>query len=201
MVEVSSPGRVSPRIKSIDVEANLLGERIAERERLADAMSRKAFASIGVLLFGLLVLPAAYRLQAKMGIHAASAQDAQVIAERQLADRKAVLALQQPKLQDTQMLDTLHTYADNYFEQLTLLLNSASSGMVFSSVKCDVLGGDMKVVAKADAESYGIARDFVATLGKGPKTSTATLKGWRRNEDFGAGGVSFDVETTAKVGK
>ena len=201
MVEASSPGRVSPRIKSIDVEANLLGERIAERERLVDAMSRKAFAGLGILLFGLLVLPAAYRLQARMGKKALAAVEAEGVVARQLADRNEILKLQQPKLEDTQMLDTLHLYADNYFTQLTSLLNSASSGMVFASIKCEVLGGEMKIAAKADAESYSIARDFVAASGKSPKTKSATLKGWRRNEEFGAAGVSFDVEKTAEVGQ
>lgn len=201
MVEASSPGRVSPRIKSIDVEANLLGERIAERERLLDAMSRKALASLGLVLFGLVILPAAYRLQAQVSQKAIAAKAAEGIAARALAERKAVLEVQQPKLKDSQMLDTLHTYSENFFTQLAGFANSASAGMVFSTIKSEVLAGEMKIMAKADAESYSIARDFVAVAGKVPKAKTATLKGWRRNEEFGPSGVSFDVEFTAEVGK
>lgn len=201
MVEASSPGRVSPKIKSIDVEANLLSERMSERERLLDALSRKGLAALALLVFTVFVLPAAYQIQSRMAAKEKTIAVEESTVARKLSDLKTQLAGVQPGIQDNQMLDLSRTYSGNFLSQITALLESSSSRMVFSGLKCEVLGGDLKVSAKAQAESYADARVFVDKSAKLPKTKSAVLKQWRQDAEFATSGVAFEVERVAEVGK
>lgn len=201
MVEASSPGRVSPKIKSIDVDANLLSERITERERHLEALSRRGLAGFGVLVFAIVALPTSYGLQGKMAERAHAVATREADAAKRLADRKAVLAALQPKMQSTAMLATIRGYSGDFLKQFASFTNSANSRMVFSGVKAEVNGGQVRLSGRADAESYGAAREFVDRLAKLPQTKSAELKQWRQNDEFAEGGVAFEVERVAEVGK
>ncbi len=201
MVQANSPGRAQPRIKTIDVEANLLAERIGERERLLDALSKRALAGFLVLGFALVALPAAYKLQAKTVVKEAEAHVAATTAEKLLADKKAILTSAQPVVQETEMLSRVRSYATNTLAGIGGILNSSSDKMVLALMKVEILGGEMKVSLRADAESYPVARDFVAKLAKLPKAKQVTLKSWRQNEEFGPNAVSFEVQHSAGVGQ
>jgi len=201
MVQANLHGRAQPKIKTIDVETNLLSERISERERLLDALTRRAIIGILVLCFAIIALPTAYRVQAKTTERAAAASIAATKAEKLLADKRAILTSAQPVVQETEMLSTVRTYSGNLLGQVGRFLNSSTDKMVFSNIRIDVLGGDLKLTGRADAESYAVARDFVARLAKLPNAKQVTLKKWRQNSDFGAAGVTFEVEYSAGVGK
>ncbi len=201
MVDVSSPGRAAPKVKSINVEANLLSERIAERERLLDTLSRKAVAALLVLVMAAITLPASYRLQSRMAAKAESVQQTEAALARDLGALKTELDSTKPMMQDNQMMGTSRTYSHNFMHQLISFLNASGSSMVFSSVKGEVLGGELKISASADAETYAAARDFVDTTGKTDRTKSSVLKLWRHNPDFGPNGVTFEVEKMAVVGQ
>lgn len=198
-MEVSSPGRVQPKIKSIDVEANLLAERIAERERLLEALTRKALAALGVLIFALLVLPLVYRMQARVAgaAHAAALIEADVA--KKLAARKAVLNAMLPKVEGTALVERVHSDSFSVLSLLSGFVDASNDRMVLSSLRGEVVGGDVKTVARADAESYSAAREFVDAIGRLPGTKSAVLKQWRQNEEFGAGAVNFEVEHVGQV--
>lgn len=201
MVQVNSPGRVPHKIKSIDVETNLLAERIGERERLLEALSKRALAGFLVLGFAIVSLPIAFRFQAKTAERLVLAKADASRFQSVLTDKKAILTTAQPVVQETAMLGTARLYASNLLTQIGGFLNCASDKMVFSAIKIDVLGGDAKFSARADAETYGAARDFVEKLAKLPGAKQVTLKKWRQNPEFSATGVTFEIEHAAGVGK
>lgn len=201
MVDVSSPGRALHKTKSINVEANLLAERLGERGRLLDAMSRKAFWGVGILVFALMVLPSAYRVQDRLSKKAASRAAEASVVMREVADKQAILDSAKPVVEDSKMLTDSRKFSDSLLRQLSVVLNASDSDMVFSAIKVEVIGGEMKLTGRADAKSYRIARDFVNRISKAPDTKAASLKQWRLNDDFGPNAVGFEVERTAEVGR
>lgn len=99
------------------------------------------------------------------------------------------------------MISDTRTFSSNLLEQTLTVLNASDSDMVFSSIKIEVLGGDMKLSGRADAKSYRVARDFVTRLANAKGTKSAVLKQWRLNEEFGPNGVAFEVDRVAGVGR
>lgn len=200
MVQASSPGRAQHKSKTLDVEVNLLAERIQERERLLDALSKRAIAGLLVLAFGAFSLPAAYRLQDRAAQKASQALEAAALVQRELAERQTILTSAKPAMQETQMLESVRGYSSNLLLQLSGFLNAATDKMALSTLKVEVIGGTMKVSGRADAESYAVARDFVAKLAKLPGTNQVTLKKWYQNPEFARNGVTFEVDHSAQVG-
>lgn len=201
MVDVSTPGRAQPKTRTINVEANLLSERLIERTRLLDAMSRKAFWGVGILVFALMVLPTAYRMQRDLGNRAAALAIEAGTLQRNLANKQAIVESSKPAVEDSRMISDTRTFSSNLLEQTLTVLNASDSDMVFSSIKIEVLGGDMKLSGRADAKSYRVARDFVTRLANAKGTKSAVLKQWRLNEEFGPNGVAFEVDRVAGVGR
>ncbi len=201
MVDVSTPGRAQPKTRTINVEANLLSERLIERTRLLDAMSRKAFWGVGILVFALMVLPTAYRMQRDLGKRAAALAIEAGTLQRNLANKQAIVESSKPAVEDSRMISDTRTFSSNLLEQTLTVLNASDSDMVFSSIKIEVLGGDMKLSGRADAKSYRVARDFVTRLANAKGTKSAVLKQWRLNEEFGPNGVAFEVDRVAGVGR
>lgn len=201
MVDVSTSGRAQPKTRTINVEANLLSERLIERSRLLDALSRKAFWGIGILVFALMVLPTAYRVQYRLGKRAAVLAVEANTLQRNLANKQAIVESSKPAVEDSRMISDTRIFSANLLDQMLAVMNASDSDMVFSSIKVEVLGGEMKLSGRADAKSYRVARDFVTRIAKAEGTKTAVLKQWRINEEFGPNGVAFEVDRTAGVGK
>lgn len=201
MVDVSSPGRALPKTRSINVEANLLAERIGERERVLEALSRRAFWGVGILVFAMLVLPTAYRIQDRLSSKADMLSAESALLQRQVANQQAILDTARPVVEDSKMIGDTRMFSQNVLRQLSVVINSADGDMVFSSLKIDVLGGEMKLGARADAKSYRVARDYIGRISKAAGTKSAVLKQWRLSEQFGQNSVSFELERTAEVGR
>jgi len=201
MVDVSSPGRALPKTKSINVEANLLAERLGERGRLLDAMSRKAFWGVGILVFALMVLPSAYRVQDRLAKKASDRAAEANVVMREVADKQSILDSAKPVVEDSRMLADSRRFSENLLRELSVVLSSTDAEMVFSSVKVEILGGEMKLSGRADAKSYRVARDFVNRISKATGTKSASLKQWRLNDDFGPNAVGFEIERIAEVGR
>lgn len=201
MVDASSPGRALPKTRSINVEANLLAERIGERERVLEALSRRAFWGVGIMVFAMLVLPTAYRVQDRISGRADKVSAESALLQRQVANQQAILDTARPVVEDSKMIGDTRMFAQNVLRQLSVVINSADGDMVFSSLKIDVLGGEMKLGARADAKSYRVARDYIGRISKAPGTKSAVLKQWRLSEQFGQNSVSFELERTAEVGR
>lgn len=201
MVDASSPGRALPKTRSINVEANLLAERIGERERVLEALSRRAFWGVGIMVFAMLVLPTAYRVQDRISDKADKVSAESALLQRQVANQQAILDTARPVVEDSKMIGDTRMFAQNVLRQLSVVINSADGDMVFSSLKIDVLGGEMKLGARADAKSYRVARDYIGRISKATGTKSAVLKQWRLSEQFGQNSVSFELERTAEVGR
>jgi hypothetical protein len=201
MPDVSSPGSALPNIKTINVEANLLGEWLAKRDRVREEVVRYLMLIGGVAAIALVALPVLWRVHS-------SAQAATAKAEKRMKQLGSTLAQYQsqkdeasPRLAHQEMLKTTRVQADEFLGQMVLLMNAASTDMAFGSVQADILGGQMTVRCKADAQDFATTRKFVTDAGVGPGVKSAVLVSSRSSELLGSNGVSFEFIKRLEVGQ
>lgn len=192
-------GRAETR-RTIDVEANLLTERLSEHSRLVRVAHRKLLV-IGLSMFvaGAL-LPSIYGLRAAcakaVAIHEAKAGNL----AKTLSTLQADHAMSVPRIDEHELSRTMRLQATRLLGQLSLVLNSVPKNAACSSVKADVMAGEMTLVISADANGFEAMREFVLKASEGPNTTSAILVSTKRSEALGTGSVSFDFVKKARVG-
>lgn len=188
---VNSPG-LEARNKTINVEANLLAERIAEREKVLIAVRRKFLWLVCVLLSGLLFVPPMLAFSAAESRRTERLAKQQQILAAQLASLQAEQRSAEPKLLQQRMMEDVRGNAQRFLGQLLLVLNAAPPQMAFASVKADMNSGEMRIVSRADAESYTAARQFVDGAKGGPGVVDTITSSTRRSDTLGPSGVTFE---------
>lgn len=193
MSDVSSLGRGSPRIKSINVEANLLSTRLAERARVAEASRNRLLLISAVLCVLALGAPPLYQYQVVQGgrVDAAQVENDKVQAE--FAALQAQVEEATPKVQESELYAVLRKQADEFTGQLVFLMNSTTSGVTISSVKADVMSATLTLTCNAEAESFEEAQAFSANAKAGPQTKDVFLSSARLSTNLGGKGVGFDL--------
>lgn len=193
MQDMSSHGRVSPKTKSINVEANLLSERVAERLRIAEASRNRLLLIIAVLGFLGLVAPPLYQFQA---VEAAKVKNAQVEHDKV---HETLAALQKqvdeasPKVQEGELLILLRNQANEFIGQTILLMNCTTEGVAISTLEADVMSASMTLKCSADAQGFEDAQAFAANAKSGPFAKDVFLSSARLSTALGGKGVGFDL--------
>lgn len=199
MSDVSLHGRVAPKSKSINVEANLLAERLQNRTRTREQM-RKRFVSyfVGVTMVAI-VLPPLHRLYEKT----AARYKVSIAADKLLSTQLSALQKQQdsvkPVMQDKQTLDSLHRHAHEYLGHLTLFLNNVSPEVSLSNFTVQWKDKSMEFNIQAQSVSYKEAADFVALTGKSPNATQTTLSTMNSDATMGPDGVNFALDQLVTV--
>lgn len=193
MTEVSSSGRAAPKIKSIDVQANLLSQRLADRERLWRASRRKLFAIGAVVTIAAGSLPSLYTSAAAASLKAAKAEKTAATVKGLLTKTREAAKVAEPKIQSFEMLQGSKKYARAFLAQVVATLNAPSDRVALSGLRAEVIGGDMKVSARADAEDYAAAEEFLAKARQGARPEDVGFNWTRRSDLLKLGGTSFEL--------
>lgn len=197
MLDASSLGRAQPKTKTINVEANLLSERIAERTRTGESSRTRLF-GIGLVLTVLfLVGPALYRLQSAAGVRASTAKAVAAKLDTQLAELERRAESAQPTVDDDAIVQSLRSADQRFLAHCVATLNSVTSGVAISGVRAEVSSGALIIKVAADAESFEQAQAFLANVKEGRRVKEAFLGSARASTTLGNGGFGFDLQ--AKV--
>jgi hypothetical protein len=191
VLDTSSFGHVH-ETRNINVEANLLAQRLEERERvLAAAKKRLALTGL-VLISSLVCLPMLFRLQAEASARAAQLSSRASEVAGALATLQKQHDAQQPKLAGEEMRKAVEQRAKLFLGNLCAVLNAVPESMVLGSIKAEALSGEMRIGGQANAEAYANARGFLAAAGAGENVLDMVLSATHRNDALGPTGVSFD---------
>lgn len=186
-------GRASRSTKSINVEANLLAERLAERSRIAESSRRKLVVLVGATLLCIVAGPSLVRYQSE----AARTQGKAQVRADQMSKRRTELEQQveeaQPKLKESELMGGLRGQSEGVLQQLTGLLNAVPAGVALNGVKLDVVGGAMTFQCSAEAESFEQAQAFLANVRSEPGSKDAFLSSARQSALISPTGVGFDL--------
>lgn len=197
MLETSSTGRAAPKIKTINVEANLLAQRIAEQERVREMSFRRLVGFCLSALLGVGTLPYLYGLDTSAS-HALEAVETRVAdLDALLRDAEQRRELVQPVLDEIALHEKSSRNLEVLIGESTLFASSASPQVAFGVLKVEVSGSELRLSVVAESESYAAAREFVAMAAKGERVTASNLVTMRRSDRLGSQGVRF--EFTKKV--
>jgi hypothetical protein len=200
VVDANSSGRVAPRIKSIDVRANLLSQRLAERKTLYHASRSRLLMIAGILLSGGLLLPWLYQVQAR-ATKAASA----ILAERGKL-QKEVTELQsladevEPKVRQAGMVSKCMTRSERFMNEFITVMNAISPEVALNNVKGEVLGGEVKLTARADAETFPAVKSYLQRAAQGANPKDTGVTSTKRSDALRKGGISFEFTKKVRIG-
>ena len=199
MLEANSVGRAAPKTKTINVEANLLAERISERERVRERVTRRLVGIAAVCLLSLLCLPTLFTLKSEAAKQVGADRTQLAIVSRQLSESQNLQESVRPMLAEQDLATKVHSYASAFIGQNLAVMNSASAALAFSTMKTDVLSGEIRTTITGEAESSTAIHEFVKAVERAPHTKSANLKSQRLSAVLSQHGASFDFERKAVV--
>lgn len=200
MVDANLTGYGQHKVKSINVEANLLDSWIEQRSALEQAVRRKVATFLLVCTFGGIMIPITWSLKSSAGYQAY--QGSQKVMEltkvrNTLSEKAAALV---PTLEFNQMLEREHSSGRIMLKEFAHVVNSCPPKLQFSSMKIEILSGELSVRVTALADSSGTARQFVRAASKGENVIDALQTGARKSQSKDSEQVTFDFIKKVKVG-
>lgn len=197
----NTSGPAQLRHKTINVEANLLNEWLEERSRLLDQTRKMAAALAVVLVVALGTTPMIF--SGSNSIQTASATTAEELAMLQASveqlDKKRDKV--KSKIDSEAMRASVLSRSRSFLGNGIVVMNSASSGMAIETLSLDVLGGDLTIRCKAQAERSTVTEDFLAAAGKGNSVVSTLLATSQKDSRLGSDGVIFEYVKRVEVGK
>lgn len=195
---MSSSGHARHEHRSVNVELNLLTERLLERKRLAEQTRKWLLALAASSLVGSLTVAGlvdwyqatrARTTQLRAEVNDLSEPAAALRAKAEVAGRQ---------LDVNAMLESTSSNTDRFMRALLYALNANPPTVALSKLHAEVIGGTMTISGTADAEALRDAQDLALSLKQGQ--GDAVLTSARRNDYLGAGGVGFEFILKTKVG-
>lgn len=201
MPPTNSLGAGPLRNRTINVEVNLLGEWLETRAKLNDDRLRWTGFLTAAALFAVVVLP----LLSELAAHQQGRLRRAVVAAQ--AQQTAFDALQaelssvQPSIDGEATWRRSREHAGAFLGEIMAVMNAKTPKMAFDIVEGSVLGGEVSIKTKAQAESYLDAQEFVAAAGVGQRVKSSILATARRDQTLHPNGVSFEFAKKVEVGK
>jgi hypothetical protein len=199
MLEASTTGHAQLKNKTINAEVNLLTEWQRDKGKVNDQIARVAglMALIAALAFG--TAPFLVRAYRDSGERLRIAQDGVKHVSAQLGGLQEARKEAKPRIDQSTMHDTVRREANQFLGHTVLVINSASAGMAFETVSADVIGGEMTLHCKADAESNLVAQNFIEQAGGGPNVESTLLATAEKNGKLARDGIGFEYVKRIQV--
>ena len=199
MLEASTTGHAQPKHKTINAEVNLLTEWQKDRGKVNDQIARVAglMALVAALAFG--TVPFLVRGYHDSGDRLRMSQDSLKRVSGVLTGLQQARKEAKPRIDQSAMHDTVVREANQFLGHTVLVINSASAGMAFEKVSANVIGGEMTIDCKADAESNLVEQTFIDQASRGPNVESTLLQTAQKSTTLSHDGVSFECKKTVGV--
>ncbi len=202
MFDASTAGRgPQPKTKTINVEANLMAQRLIERRQLHESTRRRLMLLGAITFTALFTIPALYTWMATVR------RAASMTAEREAALSTRLIALRKkettarPAIQESQLLAVVRGRANNYLGRISQYLNCVEPDLALRNLKVEVLAGNMKMTSQADAESYESYKKFIVRCQEAVGKDNVFPRSVKASNLLGDRGVVFDLEHKVQVGQ
>lgn len=192
MPQTNSLGAGPHKGRTINVEVNLLGEWLKSRSKLHDDRLRWTGYLTAVAFAALVALPLLSELAAAQRSRVRTAESVANAQAATLAALQNELSLVQPKLDGEATLAKTQAQAKGFLAEMLAVLNQTSPQMAIETIEGSVLGGEVSIKTKAQAETYLSAQQFVAQAGQGKGVKSAILATARQYKNFGPDAVTFE---------
>lgn len=199
MLEASSTGHAQLKHKTINAEVNLLTEWQRQRDTLLEQIARAAVALtlISLLAFG--SMPFLWRTYAASSWNLVKSQAALDSFSSKLSKLDGDKAQAKPKLDRGAMHDSVVREGKQFLGHTMLIMNATLPGMAIETTSSDVIGGELTIHCKADAENNSVAQGFMDKAGLGPNVESTLLSTAQKNGKLGPEGVGFEYVKRVQV--
>ncbi|HRK22946.1 MAG TPA: hypothetical protein PLX06_14105 [Fimbriimonadaceae bacterium] len=199
MPQTNSLGAGPHKGRTINVEVNLLGEWLRSRSKLQDDRLRWTGYLTATALAAVVALPLLSDLAASQRTRVQRAESLANAQATLLTGLQNELSLVQPKLDSEATLSKSQTRAKVFLSEMLTVLNQTSPQMAIETIEGTVLGGEVAIKTKAQAETYLTAQQFVASAGQGKGVKSAILATARQFKIFGPDAVTFEFAKKVTV--
>jgi hypothetical protein len=177
-----------------------MAERLGDRARCKELAQRKLISIIAVIVFSLLSIPPLFQLRGTAMAKATRAEKVAAAAAAELANVQQQHATAAPIIAERDMLELVKFRADLFIGNVVQIFNSVGSAIALTTLRAEVMGGDLRITCKAEAETYVTAKEFVSLAGSGSNVQDAVLVSTRTSSTLGPQGVSFEFMKKVTVG-
>lgn len=198
-MEASISGHAQPRQRTLDVEVNLLSEWLERRVKTREQTTRSAICRAVSALLVAVAIPLLFRTASAAAGRATALKLASGTAAKRVEalEKQRLAAL--PRVDEAEMRIAVRRQARQFLGQTAIVLNAALPGMAVEVLGVEVLGGELTLRCKADAENSKVAEHFLDGAGKGPNALSILLSNSQRNGRLGPDGVGFEMVKRVEV--
>lgn len=197
MAELNSAGLGQHKLKSINVNANLLTTWTNERMAEDLSLRRKYSISFVISFLGLVLIPFAARFQSTMTSGASQKAKAFVEARRDFDMLDSQFKILSPKLESIRTTQKRSSQAHNFINQYVRVSNHAKGVLAISSLKMDASSGELQIKVTGKTHSLKADRFFLDANTKDPGVMSSLQTSIQNNKKEGAS--IFDLSYQKKV--
>ena len=175
-------GSAQHKVKTINVEVNLLDAWVVQRVDLEGIFFRKVLLLASIILAGIFVVPMLLGQRANIASDfKRSETELQLLSDQRNELQKRAKAVA-PSIQMDDMVVRCHRFSISYLNELTKIINSAPSLMYFEQFQTEVTNGECSAKVLANAASPDIGREFIDKASKGSNVLAATQTSVRQSQ-------------------
>ncbi len=184
-------GSAQHKVKTINVEVNLLDAWATQRVDLEVAFYRKLVILGLITLAGALSIPLLVSQRAEYAKRAKESEMslmANITAKTKLQSRATAVT---PSIQMDDMVVRCHRFSNSYLNELTKIINAAPAQTYFEQFNTDVNFGECSIKVLANAANPDVGREFVDAASRGTNVLAATQTSVRQSQ-ISRSSIKFD---------
>ena len=199
MAELNTVGLGQHKLKSINVNANLLSTWSKEREKEAERLKRKYIIVVCQCLVGLIFIPIVAKFSDRQAYLKGTTSSELTVANLRFTNLDSRYKSEVPKLDDInsskkRRLNALHT-----LNQFALVNNHARGAIAIMGIKVEISGGELLMKMSAKAPSIEANRYFLAKSGADPKVISSVQKSLNTEKVKGQDILKFEYEKKVNI--
>ncbi len=198
-MDASTTGSVQHKIKTINVEVNLLDAWAVQRIDLEGKAFRKLILLAGLAVFATVMIPLLASLGSEKAKRLATAKANLANFTHSQEDLEKEVKKVGPSLARSEVLTRSHLISTSFFDELAKVINASPSDMYFEQLQTEITGGEclMKIIAEATTQEVG--REFLAKAGTGKNVLISNQTSIRQGQ-ISENSVKFDYTKRVRLG-
>lgn len=197
MAELNSAGLGQHKLKSINVNANLLTAWTNERLAEELALKKKYTVTFVISFLGLIAIPSAAKFYSDMGIRATSQAKSFVEARRDFDIVDSQFKILEPKIEAIRNWKKRSSQANDFINQYVLLNNHAKGILAITTMKMEASGGELQIKISGKTPSLKADRFFLDANSKDDRVISSLQTSIQNNRKSGP--PVFDLTYQKKV--
>lgn len=174
MVDASSTGSGQHKIKTINVEVNLLDAWSTQRSELEAKILKKFAVLAAILLAAIGLLPVLSSFGSDNARQLKSATAALEDRQKFFNHLDSQVKVLNPSIERDTLVTQCHGYSQQVIDEVARIVNASPTGVFFDQMNIEVTNGDLTVKLAANAMSPALARQFVEAAGQGNNVISST---------------------------